>query len=84
MSSPLLERFLRYVRYDTQAREDATTYPSTPGQLVLLGDLVDELLAMGIADAAMDTHGYVMATIPATTTKARMVSISIVSVTAIP
>lgn len=69
MVSPVLERFLRYVAYDTQSREDATTYPSTPGQLVLLRDLAAELQAMGVADAAMDAHGYVMATIPATTAK---------------
>ena len=66
---PVLERFLRYVTYDTQSREGAGTYPSTPGQLVLLRDLVAELHAMGIADAAIDEHGYVMATIPATTRK---------------
>jgi len=69
MPSPVLDRFLRYVAYDTQSREDAGTYPSTPGQLVLLRDLVAELQAMGIADAAMDEHGYVMATVPATTRK---------------
>jgi tripeptide aminopeptidase len=70
LSSRVLERFLRYVTYDTQSREDAGTYPSTPGQLVLLRDLVTELRGLGIADAAIDAHGYVMATIPATTTKA--------------
>lgn len=70
MPTSVLERFLRYVAYDTQSREDATTYPSTPGQLVLLRDLVAELKAMGVADAEMGEHGYVMATIPATTTKA--------------
>lgn len=69
MPSPVLERFLRYVTYDTQSREGAAAYPSTPGQLVLLRDLVAELQAIGIADAAMDEHGYVMATIPATTRK---------------
>ncbi len=69
MVSPVLERFLRYVAYDTQSCDDARTYPSTPGQLVLLRDLVAELLAMGVADASIDAHGYVMATIPATTTK---------------
>ena len=69
MTSPVLERFLRYVAYDTQSRDDATTYPSTPGQLVLLRDLAAELRAMGLADADMDAYGYVMATIPATTTK---------------
>lgn len=70
MPSAVLNRFLRYVTYDTQSREDAATYPSTPGQLMLLRDLVAELRAMGVADADMDEHGYVMATIPATTTKA--------------
>ncbi len=79
MTSPVLERFLRYVAYDTQAREDSTTYPSTPGQLVLLGDLVTELQAMGIVDATMDEHGYVMATIPATTTKAGVPVIGVIA-----
>jgi tripeptide aminopeptidase len=65
----VLDRFLRYVTYDTQSRDGAATYPSTPGQLVLLRDLVTELRAMGVADAAIDEHGYVMATIPATTRK---------------
>jgi tripeptide aminopeptidase len=75
----VLERFLRYVAYDTQASDDSTTYPSTPGQLVLLGDLVTELRAMGIADAAMDEHGYVMATIPATTTKTDVPVIGVIA-----
>ncbi len=65
----VLERFLRYVSYDTQSREGASEYPSTPGQLVLARDLVAELTAMGVADAGLDEHGYVMATIPATTRK---------------
>jgi tripeptide aminopeptidase len=69
VSAPVLDRFLRYVAYDTQSREGADTYPSTPGQLVLLGDLVSELRALGIADAAMDAHGYLMATIPATSAR---------------
>jgi tripeptide aminopeptidase len=65
--SDVLARFLRYVQYDTQSDEQSTTYPSTTKQLVLLRDLVSELHAAGIADAAIDEHGYVMATIPATT-----------------
>lgn len=69
MSTSVLDRFLRYVSFDTQSSETSTTYPSTPGQLVLLRALVDELQALGVRDAAMDVHGYVMATIPATTTK---------------
>jgi tripeptide aminopeptidase len=69
MPTTVLDRFLRYVTFDTQSSETSTTYPSTPGQLVLLRALVDELQALGVTDAAMDAHGYVMATIPATTTK---------------
>ena len=64
--SDVLERFLRYVQYDTQADERSTTYPSTEKQLVLLRDLTAELSEMGLADASMDQHGYVTATIPAT------------------
>ena len=69
MPTSVLDRFLRYVTVDTQSSETSTTYPSTPGQLVLLRALVDELQALGVTDAAMDAHGYVMATIPATSTK---------------
>lgn len=72
MTSPVLERFLRYVQVDTQADESSTTYPSTEKQLVLQRMLVDELKRIGLADAAMDEYGYVMATIPATTTKANV------------
>src|SRR2546423_9106499 len=60
------ERFLRYVRIDTQSDEDAESYPSTAKQLDLLRLLVDELKEVGLADAAIDEHGYVTATVPAT------------------
>ena len=65
----VLDRFLKYVVYDTQSREGAESYPSTPGQLVLLRDLATELKTIGLADASIDEHGYVMATIPATSAK---------------
>ena len=60
------ERFLRYVRYDTQSDGESGAYPSTDGQLVLLRLLRDELGQAGLADAAVDEHGYVTATLPAT------------------
>jgi tripeptide aminopeptidase len=60
------ERFLRYVRFDTQSDEESDTYPSTEGQLLLLRVLRDELEQAGLADAAIDEHGYVTATLPAT------------------
>ena len=65
----VLDRFLRYVGYDTQSDESSTTYPSTEKQKELLRLLVQELRAIGLKDAEMDEHGYVMATIPATTKK---------------
>ena len=74
MSSPkyatrCVERFLEYVKFDTQSREDSDTFPSTPGQLVLLQHLYDELKALGLSDVTLDPHGYVFATVPATSAK---------------
>jgi tripeptide aminopeptidase len=66
MKTSALERFLRYVTYDTRSDESSRSVPSTPGQLILQTLLVDELHAIGLRDAAMDQHGYVMATIAAT------------------
>jgi tripeptide aminopeptidase len=63
-TSALLERFLRYVRIDTQSDDRSTTYPSTPGQLVLGKMLRDELLALGLSDARQDEYGIVFATVP--------------------
>ena len=60
----LLDRFCRYVRIDTQSSATSTTYPSTEKQKDLLRVLVDDLRAAGLADAEMDEHGYVMATLP--------------------
>jgi tripeptide aminopeptidase len=77
--SDVLERFLRYVRYDTQSDERSTTYPSTAKQLVLLRDLVDELTSVGLADAAMDEHGYVMATVPSTSPKPNVATIGFIA-----
>ena len=59
----ITDKFLRYVSFDTQSDENSESQPSTAKQLVLLRQLVDELHAMGIANAAMDKDGYVMASI---------------------
>ncbi len=56
---------------NTRADEASTSCPSTPGQLTLLRLLVNELTEMGLSDVTMDEHGYVMATIPATSAKRR-------------
>ena len=75
----VLDRFVRYVQFDTRADERATTYPSTEGQLVLLRALADELRALGLSDVEMDAHGYVMATVPATTSKANVPTIGFIA-----
>ena len=61
----LLERFIRYVKVDTQSDENSTTSPSTMKQKDLGRLLADELKALGCADARMDEWGYVWATVPA-------------------
>lgn len=63
------ERFMRYVQVDTQSDPNSPAQPSTPKQKILSRILVHELHAIGITDALLDEHGYVYATIPATTTK---------------
>jgi tripeptide aminopeptidase len=64
-----VERFLKYVKYDTQSNEDSTTFPSDPKQIELSKALVEELKQIGLKDAEMDAYGYVMATVPSNTTK---------------
>lgn len=63
------ERFLRYVVIDTQSDPTSPTCPSTEKQKNLGRLLADELQAIGLVDAHLDEHGYVYATIPATTDK---------------
>ena len=63
VSEDLLERFLRYVRIDTQSARDRTQSPSTAGQLDLGRLLVEELRELGLDDAMLDENGYVTATL---------------------
>ena len=59
------EKFLRYVQIETTSEAACESCPSSPNQLVLANMLVDELHALGIANARVDEHGYVYATLPA-------------------
>lgn len=61
----LLERFLKYVAFDTQSDESSDTFPSTEKQKILLAYLADEMKSMGLTEVEMDKYGYVMGTIPA-------------------
>ena len=62
--STVVERFLRYVNFETTSDEASETCPSTPGQKVLGAKLVEEMQEMGISDAHMDENGYVFGTVP--------------------
>ena len=64
-----VDRFLKYVKYDTQSDEESTSFPSTEKQKILSADLAKELKELGLKNAHMDEWGYVMATLPANTAK---------------
>lgn len=66
LAEDLLERFQRYARVATQSARDRHGSPSTSGQLDLSRILLGELHELGVADAELDEHGYVMATLDAT------------------
>jgi tripeptide aminopeptidase len=65
MAESVSERFLRYVKIDTQSKDDVDEVPSTDNQFTLAKMLVKELKEIGLADAEVDEHCYVMATLPA-------------------
>lgn len=64
MKETVLDRFLRYVRIDTQSDPGSTSFPSTEKQKDLGRLLVQELISLGLGDAHLDNHGYVYATLP--------------------
>ena len=63
----LVERFLKYVSFDTQSAEGTNVTPSTPGQMVFAQYLKSELESLGLQDVTLDEHGYLFATLPANT-----------------
>ncbi len=66
---PIVDRFLKYVSFDTQSAEDSSTTPSTAKQFKLAEYLRDELQEIGMTEVEMDENGYVYATLPANTDK---------------
>jgi tripeptide aminopeptidase len=60
----IIDRFLDYVKYDTQSEDDVEAFPSTKGQRVLLSHIAGELESIGLSDVSMDEYGYVFATLP--------------------
>ena len=66
----LLDRFIRYVKIDTQSAEESSAHPSTPGQFDLARLLEKELQELGLSNIRLSDKGYVMAELPANTDKA--------------
>lgn len=60
----LVDRFLQYVKFDTQSDELTNLTPSTPGQMIFARNLKDELQSLGLQDITLDENGYLMATLP--------------------
>jgi tripeptide aminopeptidase len=65
----IVDRFLKYVSFNTTSDENTKMTPSTPGQLVFAQYLTEELKSIGLTDVTLDKNGYVMATLPANTDK---------------
>ncbi|HEY9121697.1 MAG TPA: peptidase T [Brevefilum sp.] len=65
--NPVISRFIRYIKIDTQSARKSETFPSTQKQLKLAKLLEQELKELGLKDAAIDEFGYVTATLPANT-----------------
>lgn len=63
------DRFLQYVKFDTQSDELTNLTPSTPGQMIFAQALEKELKSMGLSNISLDDNGYLMATLPANTDK---------------
>ena len=60
----VVERFLNYVKFDTQSDELTNLTPSTPGQMIFAQALEKELKKMGLQNISLDENGYLMATLP--------------------
>ena len=64
----LIDRFLQYVKFDTQSDELTNMTPSTPGQMIFARHLESELRELGLTEITLDENGYLMATLPANIT----------------
>ncbi|MDE6311355.1 MAG: peptidase T [Muribaculaceae bacterium] len=74
----LVDRFLKYVSFDTQSDEETNMTPSTPGQMEFARYLRDQLDSMGLTEISLDENGYLMATLPANVPAAEAAQIPVV------
>lgn len=67
--TPVVKRFLEYIKYDTESSTTSGQTPSSPGQMIFAKKLVEDLKFLGLEDISLDKNGYIMATLPANTDK---------------
>jgi len=65
----VVDRFLQYVKFDTQSDELTNLTPSTPGQMIFAQHLEKDLKQLGLSDISLDDNGYLMATLPSNCNK---------------
>ena len=75
----VVDRFLQYVKFDTQSDELTNMTPSTPGQMIFARHLEKELSAMGLKDISLDDNGYLMATLPGNITYRKVPTVGFIS-----
>ena len=67
--TPVVKRFLEYIKYDTQSSTTSGLTPSSPRQMIFAQKLVEDLTQLGLEDISLDKNGYIMATLPPNTEK---------------
>ena len=75
----LIDRFLEYVKFDTQSDELTNLTPSTPGQMVFARHLKGELEKLGLKDITLDDNGYLMATLPGNITDHKVPTVGFIA-----
>lgn len=75
----VVDRFLQYVKFDTQSDELTNMTPSTPGQMIFAQHLEKELENLGLKDITLDKNGYLMATFPGNITDRKVPTIGFIA-----
>lgn len=75
----VVDRFLQYVKFDTQSDELTNMTPSTPGQMIFAQYLEKELRSMGLDDISLDENGYLMATLPSNITDRQVPTVGFIA-----
>lgn len=75
----LIDRFLKYVKFDTQSSELTGVTPSTPGQMAFAKELYNDLQEMGLSNISIDGNGYVMATLPCNATGKKIPTVGFIA-----